>query len=249
MIPKTIHYCWFGRGEKPELAIKCIESWQKFFPDYKIIEWNEDNFDVNMIKYTCEAYSAKKYAFVSDYARFWILYNYGGLYFDTDVEIIRPMDDIIQRGSYMGVEMFNSERVPLVAPGLGLAIEPRNHLYKQILDYYKTLEFITPEGKLNETTIVTYTTNILISHGLEAIPEIQKLEDVYIYPPDFFNPLDSITGKVRITDNTRSIHWYMNSWSDRPMILQKISRLSHRIFGISLHRLKKKIKFIIKSIF
>ena len=101
MIPKVIHYCWFGRNPLPPLAIKCIESWKKFLPDYEIKGWNEDNFDVNIIPYTQEAYQAKKYAFVSDYARFWILYKYGGIYFDTDVEVIRPLDDIIARGPFM----------------------------------------------------------------------------------------------------------------------------------------------------
>ena len=104
MIPKIIHYCWFGRNPLPELAQKCIASWKKYLPDYEIKEWNEDNFDVNIIPYTAEAYAAKKYAFVSDYARFWILYKYGGIYFDTDVEVIRPIDDIIAKGNFMGCE-------------------------------------------------------------------------------------------------------------------------------------------------
>ena len=104
MIPKIIHYCWFGGNPLPELAMKCIESWRTYFPDYEIKEWNEDNFDVNIIPYTKEAYENKKYAFVSDYARFWILYNHGGIYFDTDVEVIKKMDDIIEKGSFMGCE-------------------------------------------------------------------------------------------------------------------------------------------------
>ena len=104
-IPKTIHYCWFGRNPLPSLAIKCIASWKKYLPDYEIKEWNEDNFDVNVIPYTREAYAAKKYAFVSDYARFKILYEEGGLYFDTDVEVIKPFDDIIARGAFMGVNV------------------------------------------------------------------------------------------------------------------------------------------------
>ena len=120
MIPKVIHYCWFGRNPLPASARKCIDSWKKFFPDYEIKEWNEDNFDVNMIPYTHEAYSVKKYAFVSDYARFWILYNYGGLYFDTDVEVIRPMDDIVARGPFMGIEVeaTSAGEAALVAPGI-----------------------------------------------------------------------------------------------------------------------------------
>ena len=94
MIPKFVHYCWFGRGELTPLAKKCIASWRLFFPGYEIKEWNEDNFDVNIIPYTADAYKAGKYAFVSDYARFWVLYHFGGVYFDTDVEVIRPMDDV-----------------------------------------------------------------------------------------------------------------------------------------------------------
>lgn len=104
MIPRTIHYCWFGRTPLPDKAKICIESWKKFMPDYEIKEWNEDNFDVNIIKYTAEAYKLKKYAFVSDYARFWILYHYGGVYFDVDVELIKPIDDILARGAFMGCE-------------------------------------------------------------------------------------------------------------------------------------------------
>ena len=105
MIPKKIHYCWFGRNPLPESALKCIESWRKYLPDYEIIEWNEDNFDVNSIPYTQQAYAARKYAFVSDYARFKILYEHGGLYFDTDVEVIKPMDDIVADGPFMGFEI------------------------------------------------------------------------------------------------------------------------------------------------
>ena len=140
MIPKVIHYCWFGRNPLPSLAIKCIESWRKYLPDYEIKEWNEDNFDVNIIPYTQEAYQVGKYAFVSDYARFWILYKYGGLYFDTDVEVIKPMDDIIARGPFMGCEKDVSDTsVASVAPGLGLGVnpgrgpwvEPRGGRYKE----------------------------------------------------------------------------------------------------------------------
>ena len=126
MIPKIIHYCWFGRNPLPESAQKCIASWRKFFPDYEIVEWNEDNFDVRSIPYTAQAYDAKKYAFVSDYARFKILYEHGGIYFDTDVEVIRPFDDILARGAFMGYEIDPKEGdiTGYVAPGLGLGVNP-----------------------------------------------------------------------------------------------------------------------------
>ena len=126
MIPKIIHYCWFGGNPLPASAQKCIASWRKYFPDYEIWEWNEDNFDVIIIPYTCEAYSVKKYAFVSDYVRFWVLYQYGGLYFDTDVEVIRPMDDIVECGAFMGIEVAPQPGVTVleVVPGFGLGCNP-----------------------------------------------------------------------------------------------------------------------------
>ena len=240
-IPKMIHYCWFGRNPLPELALKCIASWRRCLPDYEIVEWNEDNFDVNMVLYTQQAYSAKKYAFVSDYARFWILYNYGGLYFDTDVEVIGSMDDIIARGPFMGVEVESASEPPLVCPGLGLGVTPGHPLYKEMLDYYQTLSFHDADGKPNEVTIVKHTTNVLIWHGLKPSGEIQEVAGILIYPADYFNPLDSLTGKLKVTANTRSIHWYMNSWSDRSKLYQLLSRLSHRLLGTTINKLKRMI--------
>ena len=108
MIPKSIHYCWFGRSELTPLAKKCLASWRQFFPDYEIKEWNEDNFDVNIIPYTADAYKAGKYAFVSDYARFWVLYHFGGVYFDTDVEVIRPMDDVLENVNKLAASMISA---------------------------------------------------------------------------------------------------------------------------------------------
>lgn len=238
MIPKVIHYCWFGRNPLPESAQKCIASWKKFLPDYEIKEWNEDNFDVNIIPYTKEAYEAKKYAFVSDYARFWILYKYGGLYFDTDVEVIKPMDDIIERGPFMGIEVAANEgNCPKVAPGLGLGVNPGLGLYKELLDEYEKLSFKNVDGSLNQKTIVSYNTEILLKHGLKPTNDLQKVFGVWIYPADFFNPLDSLTGKLKLTENTRSIHWYMNSWSDSSIFRQWLSRISHRFFGMWLHNI------------
>ena len=223
MIPKVIHYCWFGRNPLPPLAIKCIESWKKYLPEYEIREWNEDNFDVNIIPYTQEAYKAKKYAFVSDYARFWILYKYGGLYFDTDVEVIKPMNDIIAKGPFMGCEneVKDHEKTVLaiapgiglgVNPGLGLGVNPGLDLYKEMLDLYGTLHFVNPDGKLNLKTVVQYTTEILCQHGLRNVNKVQECAGVWIYPKEYFCPVDYSSKKFVITSNTKSIHHFAESW-------------------------------------
>ncbi len=240
MIPKTIHYCWFGRHPLPKSVVKCINSWKIFFPGYEIKEWNEDNFDVNIIHYTQEAYEAKKYAFVSDYARLWILYHYGGLYFDTDVEVIKPMDDIIERGPFMGVERNGLNLT--VAPGLGLGAYPEMPIYKELLDLYEHLHFKNNNGTLNQKTIVSYTTEILEKHGLKNVSEIQVVNAVYIYPSDYFNPFDELTGRLHITENTRSIHWFMTSWMERTNFVIWLSRISHRVFGLKLHNILVKLR-------
>lgn len=242
MIPKKIHYCWFGRNPLPESALKCIASWRKYLPDYEIIEWNEDNFDVNSIPYTSQAYAAGKYAFVSDYARFKILYEHGGLYFDTDVEVIRPLDDIIAAGPFMGFEA--NPKAPdfrgNVAPGLGLAVESDHRIYAELLDFYTQQNFINPDGSLNQTTIVTYTTEILAKYGLKVISGIQVVAGINIYPAEYFNPLNDLTGKLNVTPNTRSIHWFTKSWLTVSPWRTRLSRLSHCLFGVStISRIKR----------
>lgn len=211
MIPQVIHYCWFGHQPLPPLATKCIESWKKYLPDYEIKEWNEDNFDVNIIPYTAEAYQAKKYAFVSDYARFWILYHYGGLYFDTDVEVIKSLDDIIDCGPFMGCEIDNR---PGINPGLGLGAYPGLILYKHVLEMYSTLNFRNEDGSFNLKTIVQYTTEMLIKEGLQNVTGIRKVGGVYIYPSEYFCPIHNVTKRLHITSNTRTIHHYAASWKE-----------------------------------
>lgn len=245
MIPKKIHYCWFGRNPLPESAQKCINSWRKYLPDYEIIEWNEDNFDVNSIPYTAQAYEAKKYAFVSDYARFKILYEQGGLYFDTDVEVIKPMDDIIAKGSFMGFEINPCCERPFgaVNPGVGVAAEKGMKLYKSVLYYYSQLSFIQQDGSYNITdAVVNITTRELVKAGLQDIPGIQTVTDIIVYPADYFNPFDDVTGRLHKTSNTRTIHWFSKTWLNVSPLRQRVSRIAHRIFGVNtFSQLRKKI--------
>ncbi len=226
MIPKIIHYCWFGNNELPVFAKKCIESWRHYLPDYEIKEWNESNFDVNRTSYTREAYRLKKYAFVSDYARMWILYNYGGVYFDTDVEVIKPMDDIIIRGPFMGLEAGHNE--VNVAPGLGIGCYAKHSIYKKVLDWYENNHYATWTGQYSGN-IVGIVTNILLEEGMKK--DIQnnyyKCGDIFIYPSEFFCPMNYYTGVIQMTSNTRTIHHYSATWvnNNRSLFLKALNRL------------------------
>lgn len=213
MIPKIIHYCWFGGNPLPELAQKCIASWKKYCPDYEIKEWNESNFDLNCCDYVREAYEAKKWAFVSDYARFLILYHEGGIYFDTDVEIIKSLDKILEQGAFLGCEKNEGVTSGMAAnPGLGIASDSGLNIYKEMLEFYKKRHFKNADGSIDTTTIVTYTTQILKLHGWNPDAGIQKIEGITVYPPEYFCPMSNETGKLIITPNTYTIHHYSASW-------------------------------------
>lgn len=213
MIPKKIHYCWFGGKPLNKLGQKCLKSWKKYFPDYEIIEWNESNFDIeNSCQYVKEAYAAKKWAFVSDYVRIQVLYEQGGIYFDTDVEVIRAFDDILKCGAYMGCENPDLANGISVAVGLGMAIEPHNELCKEILEDYEKSSFYKEDGSLNLYTVVERVTDILKKHGLRDTMDIQEVCGITIYPCEYFAPINMNTGKLEKTKNTYSIHRYAASW-------------------------------------
>lgn len=219
MIPKVIHYCWFGGKPLPYDAQKYIASWKKYLSDYEIKEWNENNFDLNCCDYVKEAYQAKKWAFVSDYARLWIVYKYGGLYFDTDVEVISSLDSIICEGSFMGCELNfdkpftgDDRQVEVVNPGLGIGAEAGLPFYRELLDLYESQHFINEEGHLNLETIVTKTTELLRKHGFGGGDSIEHIAGINIYPHEYFCPVNYHTGNLNITAHTVSIHHYKESW-------------------------------------
>ena len=242
MIPKIIHYCWFGGKPLPKIAEKCIASWKKYLPDYEIKRWDESNFDVNAIPYTREAYAACKFAFVSDYARFWILYHYGGVYFDTDVEVIRPIDDIINRGGFLGVES-NRNGIYTVNPGLGFAATQGTAVIGEMVNLYSTFHFINTDGASDLKNIVEITTDYLSSKGLQNTDEIQDCCGFTIYPKDYFCPIDYDTRELKITENTRTIHHYAESWVPRSTRFKNaLSRLFGKIFMSCLIRIKAFVK-------
>lgn len=241
MIPKIIHYCWFGENSLDSKSKKCIESWKKYFPDYEIKEWNESDFDVNQCEYAKEAYKEKKWAFVSDYARMKILYEYGGIYFDTDVEVIKSFDDILSKGNYMGCEMDCANIT--VAPGLGMAVTPKLDIIKEIMIDYENSSFYKENGEINLYTVVERTTSILKKHGLKNASNIQTVAELNIYPTEYFCPINLENGKLEITENTHSIHHYSGSWESKTNKLRgKIYRFLNRHFG-------KNVADFVKGIF
>lgn len=239
MIPKVIHYCWFGGKPLPKKAQKCIESWQKYLPDYEIIRWDESNFNVDIIPYTHEAYARGKYAFVSDYARFWIIYNNGGIYFDTDVEVIASLDSIIERGPFMGIECQSSYEIT-VNPGLGFAAEPRMKMIKDVLEYYEQAHFINYDGSICYKNIVEITSEILLAKGLINVNEVQECAGFTIYPIDYFCPVSFETRVLSLTSNTRTIHHFAESWVPKSTrIKNSIGRLMGKDFLQTLVRIKR----------
>lgn len=256
-IPKKIHYCWFGKGPKPELANKCIKSWKKYCPDYEIIEWNEKNFDINSNIYVKEAYENKKYAFVTDYVRLYVLNKYGGIYMDTDVEVIKPLDGFLKHRAFSSFE--NNNYIPT---GI-MASEKNNKWIKTLLSEYNNLHFIN-NGKMDLTTnVIRITESTIKNYGLNPISSYQELKNgiVTIYPYDYFCPKDHYTQKINITKNTCTIHHFSGSWLPKSeMKRRKIKTKCIKIFGpflgvkignilyfsIHPHELLKKIKARIK---
>lgn len=249
MIPKKIHYCWFGGNKLTPLAENCIKSWKKFFPDYEIIEWNESNFDVNYNAYTKEAYESKKWAFVSDVARLDIIYNYGGIYFDVDVEVIKNFDFLGTCDGYMGFESKS-----YVNTGLGFAAKPKNKIIKRMLDDYKNIHFIDEKGNMNLIACPVRNTETLIKLGLEPNGTMQKISKIIIFPQDYFASKDCLTGVIKLTDNSYSIHQFDGSWlpkEDKKSIAKRRKYASKygEIKGIQKYNKIEKIKGLRRYIF
>lgn len=208
MIPKIIHYCWFGGSEKPESVTKCIESWKIFCKDFEIKEWNEDNFDVNSIPYVKEAFEKKKWAFVSDYARLYILSNNGGIYMDTDVELVKNIDDFLVHKAFGGYEYDN-----IIASSL-IGCEKNNNWIRYLLSYYDDKHFINTDGSLNIiTNTVTISRMTIEKYNVKLDGKLTKIENgIFIYPKRYFCPKLPGKSRVKITSDTYAIHHFDCSW-------------------------------------
>jgi len=208
LIPKKIHYCWFGGKPMPELAQKCLESWDKFLPDYEKVLWDENSFDINSTIFTEQAYNSGKFAFVSDYVRLYALYNYGGIYMDTDVEVLQNLDKFLIFPAFSGFE--NPDYIPTGVIG-AVSFHP---WVNRFLKYYKDRPFLREDGSMDLTANVRFMTWISIQEfGLKLGNMFQRLkDDVYIFPNDYFCPKVWETRAVNLTVNTHTIHHFAASW-------------------------------------
>ncbi len=236
MIPKTIHYCWFGGKSLPSDVLKCIESWKKYCPEYKIKQWDESNFDVNSHPFVQKAYRAKAWAFVSDYARLKIIYDNGGIYLDTDVEILRKPDFLLENQCYIGIQQPHF----LCNTGLGFGAEKSSNVIKKMLDVYDALEFSIEEK--NKFECPKLNDKVIRSLGNVKNNEITYLNEITVYPPLFFDPISTGDTENLLTDESVSIHHYAATWTgNKQRLKRKIVRLLGNKNTEYLKKIRKKI--------
>ena len=229
MIPKIIHYCWFGGKQKPDEVLHFIATWKKHCPEYTIKEWNESNFNVHINKYCSEAYRAKKWAFVSDVARMYALYHEGGIYMDTDVEVLRPLDDLLNHKAFLGFE-----GTQWIATNI-IGTEPNNSIIEAFKNSYESRSFVNEDGTMDMTTNVEGWTQLLVSdYGLVLDGKKQQIGDFMIYPSEYFTPYDYLNGKIMKTTNTYTIHWFNQSWIGQKKWRTRIAQWLHRMVGIKM---------------
>lgn len=231
MIPKKIHYCWFGGNAKPQLAIECVKSWKKYCPDYEFIEWNESNVDLDACPvYVQKAYAMKKWAFVTDYVRLKVVCEHGGIYLDTDVELLKPLDHLLQHRAFMGCE-----GTRYVNTGLGFGAEKGFAFLKENMRVYEEMDPINEAGEFVSSPCPHYTTQLLKDQGVVFPIEhiVETTDGMVIYPNEYFNPYDWKTKSLRLHNDTVSIHHYSGSWmteQQRKGLIQraKVQRVEQR---------------------
>ena len=232
MIPRIIHYCWFGRNPKPALAEKCMKSWETHCPDYEIIEWNEDNFDLSACPlYVRQAYEAKKWAFVTDYVRLKVVYDHGGIYMDTDVELLKAPEKFLSYSAYFGFE----DGVH-VATGLGFGAEKEHPVLKELMDDYDTIAFVRDDNSVNYTTCGEINTHVFENYGLQCNNKKQLLKgDILILPTEYLCPVNYHTDILKKTRRTVSIHWFAKSWMTEESRLEHQKRRKQVIWDYWIH--------------
>lgn len=245
MIPKIIHYCWFGGNPLPEDAKHYIETWKKYCSDYKIKEWNEKNFNLNCNQYVKEAYENKKWAFITDYVRLYAMVNEGGIYMDTDVELVKPLDPYLKHQAFSGFETDSD-----IPTGI-MASEKNFPLFEELLHEYDNRPFVLQNGQLDLTANVYVITQTCLKHGLVQNNQLQDIEGFIIYPKDYFCPKDHKTGVICRTTNTVAIHHFAGSWVTGKArkwmeIEQKYRKKGKKVYNIFFD---SKIGDVIKKIY
>lgn len=238
-IPKVIYYCWYGKNPLPKSVKKCMESWEKQCPEYKIVRIDETNTDINENEYVSQAYSAGKWAFVSDYFRLKAVYENGGVYLDTDVELIKSLDCLTEKyDGFFGFEQGKN----LIATGLGFGAKKSNKFVKAMLDSYENITFFDSSGKADETPCPERNTAALVKMGVDTQKRNQVIDNVCFLKEEVLCPINFFTGKKKITKDTVSVHHYGASWcSDvtrRTLRLKKIIGIKNYsiLYGKLLHK-------------
>lgn len=233
MIPKCIHYCWFGGNPLPKQVRKCIASWEMNCPDYNIQFWNEDNFNISCHPYMLEAYQAGRWAFVSDLARLLIVYQNGGIYLDTDVELVGSLDAVIDNTFFFAIEKYfdkvKGRNSIHVATGLGFGAEKGNQVLKRMIAEYDGIHFKRVDGTFDFTPCPKRNSRALETYGFSEKDELLRFEGGTIYPSEYFCPIEYKTGKKHFTKNTVSIHHYSASWkTEKEKFIENV-KISGRI--------------------
>jgi glycosyltransferase len=231
MIPKKIHYCWFGGEEIPDTIKKCMASWKKNLEGYELIEWNSTNFDLSINEFAAEAYQARKWAFVSDYVRLYVLYHEGGIYLDTDIEVLKPFDALLDQRAFTGFESMGT-----IASWI-FGTEKGNPIFKTFLDYYENRSFVQADGSYDTTPNPIPLSRICKEkYGMTNSPERQNLGDITVYPQEYFCAKSVIDGKIRVTENSYTIHHFEGTWqTPNEKLMKKIKYIVFNVLGDSLY--------------
>lgn len=230
MIQKKIHYCWFGRNPKSGLIRQCMESWKKYCPDYEIVEWNEDTFDVSIVRFTAEAYEKKKWAFVSDYVRLYALYHVGGIYLDTDNELLKPMDRFLKNHVFTG---FESKDSPITAV---IGAEKGNKIIKKLLDAYDDRSFLSRDSGGKSLALQTNTIEIseyFRKLGIKSNGKLQHAHGLTVYPAIVFCPNNLSRVWNKPSSRSYAIHHFDQSWKEETITNRDLKhRLRRYLVGL-----------------
>ena len=241
-IPKIIHYCWFGGNPLPELAERCIRSWKDNCPDYEILRWDESNTFFQENSYSYEAYEAGKYSFVSDVVRLRLVYEHGGIYLDTDVELLKSLDPLLSSPAYFGIEAAEAN-IPKINTGLGFGAEAGNPIVGALLDSYQSIHFRNSRGSFDLTACPIRNSEVLDRFGFVRENRRQSLNAAEIYPSEYFCPMDWFTGKTSITENTISNHHFANAWQTPAMRFKNTyHHLRWQFLGIGFDGWRREIR-------